>query len=250
VPEPSVSYGRIADRYESARGGQRRADEIVEAVAPWLTARGRVLEVGAGTGIVSATMAARGFDPFPIDISLEMLAQGAARFPHRRVNADAVRLPYRSGRFEAVVFIWSLHHISEPEGALQEAARVSRPGGCVVSVAGPVMEGPDDEIRRAHDRLNTALRPTRIAVARDTAAVGVAAGLRVAGAGRVRVTYDGSPNQAADAMEAGMYSNLWDLDAATWERVVRPVIDELRALPDPDVVRERYGLHPLVVFEV
>jgi SAM-dependent methyltransferase len=248
VPQPSVSYGRIANRYEAARGGQRRADEIVDALVPWLPAGARVLEVGSGTGIVSATLAARGFDPFPMDLSPEMLEQSAARFPNRRVNADAVALPFRGAVFDAVVFVWSLHHISEPHGALREAARVSRPGARVVSVAGPVMEGPDDEIRHAHNRLNEELRPTRIEVARDMASVGVAAGLTVAGAARVRITYDASPNQAADAIEAGLYSNTWDLDSETWARVVQPVIDELRSLPDPDVVRERYGLHPMVVF--
>jgi SAM-dependent methyltransferase len=250
VSDLSVSYGRIADRYEEARGGQRRADELVASITPWLPAGGRLLEVGAGTGIVAATFRARGFETFPMDLSPEMLDQAAARFPARRVQADAVALPYRSGALDGVAFVWSLHHIAEPEAALREAARVVRRRGRIVVVAGPVAEAPDDEIKRVHDHLNETLRPGRIAVARDAGDIGAAAGLARIGDARVPITYDASPNQAADAIEAGLYSHVWDLDDATWARVVEPAIAVLRALPDPDAVRTRQGLHPLIAFQV
>jgi SAM-dependent methyltransferase len=178
-----------------------------------------------------------------------MLVQAAARFPDRRVNADAVALPFRARAFDAAAFVWSLHHISEPGAALREAARVVGPGGRIVAVAGPSMQGPDDEIRHAHARLDAALRPTRIEVARDAGSVGVAAGLALVMEDQVRVTYDTTPNQAADAIEGGLYSTTWGIDASTFDRVVRPVLDELRALPEPDRTRERHGIHPVVVFE-
>jgi SAM-dependent methyltransferase len=250
VPNPSVSYGRIAERYEDARGGARRAGELAGAIAPWMPAGARVLEVGAGTGIVSEALAVRGFDPFPADLSPEMLGRAAGRFPTRRVNADAVALPYRDRSFDAVAFVWVLHHVGEPARALTEAARVVREGGRIVAVAGPVSEAPDDEIHRVHDRLNRALRPARLAVARDAAEIGGSVGLTVAGVATVPVTYDATPNQAADAIEDRLYSHLWDLDEATWAAVVEPAVAELRALPEPDVVRERRGLHPLVAFTV
>ena len=44
-------------------------------------------------------------------------------------KADAKQLPYPDGRFGAVISNSIIHHIREPLGCLQEAARVTRPGG-------------------------------------------------------------------------------------------------------------------------
>jgi hypothetical protein len=53
------------------------------------------------------------------------------------------------------------------------------------------------------------------------------------------VTVESSPVDAAKRLEDRMYAHLWDLDDATWASVVQPAIDELRSLPDPQLVRRR-----------
>ena len=44
-----------------------------------------------------------------------------------------------------------------------------------------------------------------------------------------------------------MYAHLWDLDDATWTAVVQPAIDELRSLPDPQLVRRRTARQPMIL---
>jgi SAM-dependent methyltransferase len=50
------------------------------------------------------------------------------------VQADAVRLPFDDGSFEAVVSLLTHTDLDDPEGAFGEAARVLRPGGRLVYV--------------------------------------------------------------------------------------------------------------------
>ncbi len=51
-------------------------------------------------------------------------------------------------------------------------------------------------------------------------------------------------------IEQRIYSSMFDIDDATWERVVEPVLTKLRALPDPDRMRQRRNRHPLLVWTV
>jgi SAM-dependent methyltransferase len=55
------------------------------------------------------------------------------------IVADARRLPFLSGHFDAVVFAFSLHLFEEPLSALSEAARVLKPGGRI-AVLCPLLE--------------------------------------------------------------------------------------------------------------
>ena len=59
-----------------------------------------------------------------------------------------------------------------------------------------------------------------------------------------------APTAEADAIERRIYSSLFDVDDEAWARVVVPVIDALRALPDPDRPRRRRNRHPLLAWTV
>jgi demethylmenaquinone methyltransferase / 2-methoxy-6-polyprenyl-1,4-benzoquinol methylase len=65
------------------------------------------------------------------DFSLEMLRAGR----HRRVplvGADALALPFADGVFDAVTISFGLRNVADPDAALAEMARVTRPGGRLV----------------------------------------------------------------------------------------------------------------------
>jgi demethylmenaquinone methyltransferase / 2-methoxy-6-polyprenyl-1,4-benzoquinol methylase len=47
------------------------------------------------------------------------------------VEADAVRLPFRSDSFQIVSVAFGLRNVSDTDAALREMVRVCRPGGCV-----------------------------------------------------------------------------------------------------------------------
>src|SRR5438270_6809564 len=109
-------------------------------VLPWalqgIRPRGRVLEVGAGSGAMAAellamfddiTMCVTDFDDAMVTAAAERLAPFGDRVECRQ--ADATALPFADDSFDTVLSWIMLHHTVEWEKALAEAARVLRPGG-------------------------------------------------------------------------------------------------------------------------
>jgi ArsR family transcriptional regulator len=97
--------------------------------------RGRLLDIGTGTGRVLELLAPRVTLALGIDASKAMLALARARlsgpeYAHCAVRlADMYRLPLADHTFDTVVLQMVLHHAEDPAGAVREAARVLHPGG-------------------------------------------------------------------------------------------------------------------------
>lgn len=92
----------------------------------------RLLDVGCGTGNSHRIYASRASQYLGIDLSQAALRTAAAQHRDARwLRADGTRLPFPSGVFDAVAFSSVLHHMPDPRAALEDAARVLRPGGLV-----------------------------------------------------------------------------------------------------------------------
>jgi len=90
----------------------------------------RVLDVAAGTAVSTKALAATGAWAVATDFSVGMLAAargGARQLP--RVAGDAMHLPFADESFDAVTISFGLRNVEDPSAALQEFARVVRPGG-------------------------------------------------------------------------------------------------------------------------
>ena len=100
------------------------ARTLVEA-APLPVGGGRVLDLGAGTGLAGRAALAAGADRVvAADLAVAMLRQaGPAQYP---VVADAAALPFRDQAFDLVVAAFCLNHLSRPGVALREVRRVGR----------------------------------------------------------------------------------------------------------------------------
>jgi demethylmenaquinone methyltransferase / 2-methoxy-6-polyprenyl-1,4-benzoquinol methylase len=93
----------------------------------------RVLDIAAGTGTSSEPFADAGVDVVPADFSLGMLKVGHRRRPDLGFTAaDALRLPFADGSFDAVTMSFGLRNVSDTSAALREFLRVTRPGGRLV----------------------------------------------------------------------------------------------------------------------
>jgi len=243
----SRSYGRIADRYEEARGGAARADQIYAALLPWLADVGSLCDVGVGTGIIADLVGASGVRVVGVDVSIEMLRQAGRRLPGRVAVADGAALPLASRSVDAVSFVWVLHHVGDMAGALLEAARVVREGGRVIAISG-YADPVDDDIDPIFRAFDEVLRPERLTHSDDVLTAADAAGLALDVICDAVVAFETTPHELADAIENKMYAPLWDLDDERWSSIVVPAIKALRALHDPDRSRHREVHHPMWVW--
>jgi SAM-dependent methyltransferase len=151
------------DHYDGAATGWAQGATLVYApIAEVLVARtpvalrgGRVLDVGAGTGVCEAPLRAAGAALIVgVDLSRDMLAWNRADRPPAAV-ADVMRLPMRDGSFQAAVASFVLNHLTNPVGGLVELARAVRPGGgLLASVYANTSRSPSrdavDDVARAH----------------------------------------------------------------------------------------------------
>lgn len=89
-----------------------------------------ILDVGCGTGAMSADLSRHG-RVVSADLSELALSFSKRRGLGRLCCADACRLPLASSSFDAVIALDLLEHIPDDHAAMQEFARVLRPGGCL-----------------------------------------------------------------------------------------------------------------------
>jgi ubiquinone/menaquinone biosynthesis C-methylase UbiE len=90
-----------------------------------------LLEVGCGDGL-HAKRYDKNFEYIGVDLSESLVAEAAARVSNgATLQMDALSLAFDDNLFDAVVGTAILHHLPDPETALREWCRVTRPGGCV-----------------------------------------------------------------------------------------------------------------------
>lgn len=94
-------------------------------------AKRRVLDVAAGTGLVSNALLDAGCSVVAFDHSAAMLATLQQQFPQiTTVTGDMNHpWPFSDNSFDAVTIVWGNRYISDPVHFTREALRVLRPGG-------------------------------------------------------------------------------------------------------------------------
>ncbi|HEY6130230.1 MAG TPA: methyltransferase domain-containing protein [Candidatus Acidoferrum sp.] len=96
----------------------------------------QVLDLGCGTGTLTAEIASSGAEVLGVDRSAEMIAEARKKFPDLRFEVcDARSLPF-AARFDAVFSNAALHWIPEAEPVVQGIARALRSGGRFVAEFG------------------------------------------------------------------------------------------------------------------
>ena len=116
------SFGAVAQTYDRAR-----APYPPEAVAPLLPAgAARVLDLGAGTGRVSAVLLGLGLDVIAVepDDAMRALVPAGAR----ALAGTAEQVPLPDASVDAVL-VGQAWHWFDHDAALAEVRRVLRPGG-------------------------------------------------------------------------------------------------------------------------
>jgi ubiquinone/menaquinone biosynthesis C-methylase UbiE len=124
-------------------------------------ARGRVLEIGIGSGLnlpfyrrdLERLIA---IDPSPALLAMARPHTAWVHFPVSLREAGAEALPLEDATVDTVVMTWTLCSIAAPEQALAEIRRVLRPGGALLFLEHG--RAPEPRVAGWQDRLTPAWR--------------------------------------------------------------------------------------------
>lgn len=149
-------FPRVLDLVMSSRRLHEPRDRTL---AP---ARGRILEIGFGTGrnlrhYPPTVKRIEAIDPdTDLDrLSMPRIARAAIEVDFHHL--DAAHLPFEEARFDSVVSTFTLCSIPDVVHALGEIRRVLRPGGQFLFLEHG--RAPDPAVARWQDRLNPAWMP-------------------------------------------------------------------------------------------
>ena len=129
-------FDSAAGQWDKLRAELFGPSSHLQALPALLDSRWVVGDLGCGTGQVAAAIAPFVARVVAVDRSGDML-QAARRRLRSAANVDVRRgeleaLPIAEAELDAATLLLVLHHLPDPAAALQETARVLRPGGRVL----------------------------------------------------------------------------------------------------------------------
>ncbi|HEX2195781.1 MAG TPA: class I SAM-dependent methyltransferase [Actinomycetota bacterium] len=228
----SIAFDRAVDYYDRTRGLPPEMEaEMVEAVAGELRPRGRVLEIGVGTGRIALPLRDAGVDVHGIDLSLPMLRRLVDKGDAPVVQGDATRLPFRDASFGAAVAVHVLHLIPQWKEAVRELVRVVRPGGTLLVCQGWWTVVAYADVVEAYTAA-AGIDMRHVGLNEEEELDAVLAGARPRDLARIKGSRKSTLREMVDRLRGGLYSFTWRLDEATRHRAA----DAAAALAE-----ERYG---------
>lgn len=140
-------FATIADRYDLitrvlSYGQDARWKARLVSMAE-VRAGERALDLACGTGDLAFALAARGARAVGLDITHRMLqlarlragfSGASSRQAVEFISGDMTSLPFRSGAFDLVTTGYGLRNVPDLDAAIDEIARVLRPGGRLLSL--------------------------------------------------------------------------------------------------------------------
>jgi ubiquinone/menaquinone biosynthesis C-methylase UbiE len=133
-------FGPVAANYATSAVHAGGPDLAAMLQAGALRGDERVLDAGCGAGHTALAFAPHVAEVVAVDLTMAMLAQVRRLAKERGVSnvvaerGDVEKLPFPDGSFDLVTTRYSAHHWPHPAAAMQEFARVLKPGGTLLLV--------------------------------------------------------------------------------------------------------------------
>lgn len=132
-------FATIADRYDLitavlSYGQDAKWKKKLVAIADVKKGE-RALDLAAGTGDIAFAVAARGAKTIGLDITHRMLQLAHAKSDAATfITGDMISLPFQTAAFDLVTTGYGLRNVPDLTAAIDEIARVLRPGGRLLSL--------------------------------------------------------------------------------------------------------------------
>jgi ArsR family transcriptional regulator len=122
--------GRLGRDYVPGKSWKSLAEALLRLIPPQ-----QVADLGAGDGNFALLLSQRASKVIAVDSSEKMLEVGREQAIRAGISnldfrrGDMEKLPIENGTVDLAFFSQSLHHALHPARAIEEAARILRPGG-------------------------------------------------------------------------------------------------------------------------
>jgi len=138
----------------------------------------KVLDVGAGTGRITAELTKNGAQVTALDVSEKMLEVLKTKVKNRKllecVVGDAESLPFADNSFDVVVAAFLIVHLKDPTRFFDEAYRVLAPGGVLVVTNINQKEAPEVDTKEGKIKIESYYhRPEKIREILEQLAFGI-----------------------------------------------------------------------------
>ena len=138
-------YDESSNRYFATR----RSEEILKHIAP------KILEVGAGTGLITSEILNKDHDLVAMDMSENMLKVLVKKTSFTKVVVgDAEHLPFKKNVFQTVVSSEMIYYLDNHALFFNDAHRVLKEHGSIVISAFSSLWSPLQKIRIILEKIN------------------------------------------------------------------------------------------------
>ena len=126
-------YPELFEVEDSHWWHQHKRQIVHKLIKVFADKKGRVLDIGAGTGRILSELKQMGWQVKGIDTEKQAAKQSQKReIELKLIDIDKQILPFKANSFEVVLCLDSLEHLTNEVKVLKEIIRVTKPGGIII----------------------------------------------------------------------------------------------------------------------
>ena len=123
----------LRDLDEYFQGSSYRFAMLISKLTEYAPAGAKVIDAGAGHGVLALALKSAGFDAYAADIHKGLAVFDAEKIPYHQWHLEAENAPFADDSFDAVILSQTIEHFTfSALHPLKEIIRIVRPGGVII----------------------------------------------------------------------------------------------------------------------